>query len=70
VSYLQIKLDRQSDEFKQGFMAAIEFLDGADSFQMYHSDDTSVTLLIDNVENATYAVKQARVVFDSTGVEL
>lgn len=72
MSYTQVKLNNASAEFKRGFMAALDFLDGADGFQIYHSDETSVTLLteIAGGDNTFVVNTLGRVVFDSTGVEL
>lgn len=70
MSYLQIKLDGASDEFKRGVKAALDFFDGADAFQVYHSDADSITVEVPEGDNASYAIEGDRIVFDSTGVEL
>jgi len=69
MAYTQILLP-DNEDFKRGFMAALDFLDGADGFQIFHSDADSVTLTTPQGDNATYVVEGGQVVFDSTGVEL
>lgn len=71
MSYTQINLLGQTEEFKKGFLAAVDFFDGADTYQTIHIDANSVTVELDDAQdNATYTIKSDRVKFYSTGVEL
>ena len=70
MSYRQIELTGKTD-FDKGFMAALDFLDGADPYQIIHSDATSVTIdLKDDDDHCSYVIEAGRVRFESGGVEL
>lgn len=67
----QIDLSNKDARFIAGFMAAINFLAGSDSFQLEHADHASVTLRFAGTgDNARYRIIDDNVKFAQTGVEL
>lgn len=71
MSYRQINLAGTSEEFRKGFLAAVDFLDGADRMQVYSSNAESVILTLeDDDDNCTYTIEDGVVRFDSSGVEI
>lgn len=69
---LQIDFSGTSEEFRRGFEAAAQFLQGGDMFQIAHGDANSLTLeLQGDHDNRSFVIDEEGVVrFDSIGVEL
>jgi hypothetical protein len=65
-----------SADYRRGFLAALNFFDGGDGFQVAESFGEgqvpdAVMLLVPNQDNATYSVRgDGNVEFESTGVEI
>lgn len=75
---VNFNLEKCSPEFRDGFLAALNFFDGcpqgkkciSHDFTTKDKDVTGITLDDggDN-DNVTYKIRRKKIVFDSTGVE-